>query len=57
MALKLVLKLAQEYGLTQLQIFGDSDLVIQWMHKEIVVMNFTLRPLYNEVLNLLTFFS
>jgi ribonuclease HI len=33
MALKLVLKLAQEFGVTQLQIFGDSKLVIQWMCK------------------------
>jgi ribonuclease HI len=31
MALKLTLQLAQEYGVTQLQIFGDSLLVIQWI--------------------------
>ena len=31
MALKLVLKLAQEFGVTQLQIFGESMLVIKWM--------------------------
>jgi ribonuclease HI len=37
MALKMVLKLAQEFGVTQLQIFGDSNLVIQWMHKEIAL--------------------
>lgn len=57
MALKLVLKLAQELGVTQLQIYGDSMLVIQWMRKEIAVRNFTLHPLYDEVLNLLTYFS
>jgi ribonuclease HI len=57
MALKLVLKLAQEFGVTQLQIFGDSMLVIKWMHKEISLGNFTLRPLYDEVHNLLTSFS
>jgi ribonuclease HI len=57
MALKLVLKLAQEFGVTQLQFFGDSKLVIQWMHKEIALRNFTLQPLYDEVLNLLTSFS
>jgi ribonuclease HI len=34
MALKLVLRLAQEFGVSQIQIFGDSLLVIQWMHKE-----------------------
>jgi ribonuclease HI len=56
MALKLVLRLAQEFGVTQLQIFGDSMLVIQWMHKEIALRNFTLQPLYDEVLNLLTRF-
>jgi ribonuclease HI len=42
MALNLVLKLAQEFGVTQLQIFGDSILVIKWMHKEISLKNFTL---------------
>jgi ribonuclease HI len=42
MALKLVLKLAQEFGVTQLQFFGDSKLVIQWMCKEIALRNFTL---------------
>jgi ribonuclease HI len=34
LALKLGLKLAQEYGDKQIHIFGDSLLVIQWMkHK------------------------
>jgi hypothetical protein len=31
MALNLVLKLTQEFGVTQLQNFADSMLVIQWM--------------------------
>jgi hypothetical protein len=31
MELKLILQLAQEHGVSQLQIFGDSLLVIQWL--------------------------
>ena len=57
MALKLVMKLAQEFGVTQLQIFGDSMLVIKWMRKEVALGNFTSQPLYDEVLNLLASFS
>jgi len=57
MTLKLALKLAQELGVTQLQIFGDSMLVIKWMHKEIGLRCFSLQPLYDEVHNLLTSFS
>jgi hypothetical protein len=37
MDLKLVLKLAQEFGVTQLQIFRDLMLIIQCMLKEIVI--------------------
>jgi ribonuclease HI len=49
MALKLVLSLAQEFGVSQIQIFGDSLLVIQWMCKEMVLRNFTLQPLFDDV--------
>jgi hypothetical protein len=45
MALKLVLKLAQEFGVTQLQFFGDSMLVIQWMHEEITFIKFYITTL------------
>jgi hypothetical protein len=31
MALKLILQLAQEHGVSQIQIFGDSLLVIKWL--------------------------
>jgi ribonuclease HI len=33
MSLKLVLTLAQEQGISQIQIHGDSLLVIQWMKR------------------------
>jgi len=32
-------------------------MVTQWMHIKITLNNFTLQPLYDEVLNLLTSFS
>jgi hypothetical protein len=57
MALKLVLKLAQESGVSHIQIYGDLLLVIQWMCKEITLRNFTLQPLFNDVQSLLSTFS
>jgi ribonuclease HI len=57
MALKLVLRLAQEFGVSQIQIFGDSLLVIQWLCKETTLRNFTLQPLYDDVQLLMTTFS
>jgi ribonuclease HI len=57
MALKLVLMLAQEYGITHIQIFGDSLLVIQWMRKESILRNFTLQPLFYDVQSLQEGFS
>jgi ribonuclease HI len=57
MALKLVLKLEQEFDGTHLQFFGPSKLSIQWMHKEIALRNFTLQPLFDEVIYLVTYFS
>lgn len=54
MALKLVLRLAKEFGVTHFQIFDDSMLVIQWMREEIAARKFTLQASYDEVLNLLT---
>jgi hypothetical protein len=53
----LVLKLAQEYGVTQLNFFGDSKMVIQWMHKEIALISFTIWLMYDEVINPMTSFS
>jgi ribonuclease HI len=57
MALKLVLKLAQELGVSHLQIYDDSLLVIQWIHKEITLIKFTLQTLFNDVHSLLSYFS
>jgi hypothetical protein len=52
MALKLVLMLAWEHGVTHIQIFGDSLLVIQWMKQELVLRNFMLQPLFLDVMSL-----
>jgi ribonuclease HI len=57
MARKLVLRLALEFGVSQLQISNDSMMVIQWMRKEITLENFTLQPLCDEVHRLLVEFS
>jgi len=53
--LKLMLQLAQEYGVSQLQIYGNSLLVIQWLRKEATIINFTLQPLYDTQTKLTTF--
>jgi len=42
MALKLLLQLAQEHGVQQIQIFGDSFLVIKWIRNEAQIINFIL---------------
>jgi ribonuclease HI len=57
MALKLVLTLAQEQGISQIQIYGDSLLVIQWMKGEFNLCNFTLQPLFHDILLLKSTFS
>jgi ribonuclease HI len=57
MALKLVLMLAQENGVSQIQIYGDSLLVIQWMKGEFNLHNFTLQPLFHDILLLKSTFS
>jgi hypothetical protein len=49
--------LAQEYGVSQMQIFGDSLLVIQWLRKEASIKNFTLQPLYDDIQRQMTTFS
>jgi hypothetical protein len=37
--------------------FGVFVLVIQWMHKEITLRNFTLQPMFNKVQSTLPTFS
>jgi hypothetical protein len=49
MAITLVLTLAAEKDVFNLQIFGDSLLVIKWMNKESEVRNFMLHPLVEEI--------
>jgi hypothetical protein len=42
LALKLVLMLSQEHGVTHMQIFEDLLLVIKWMRHDLASRNFTL---------------
>lgn len=49
MAFKLHLTLASEKGITNLQIFGDSLLVMKWMRGENVMSKYLLQPLYDEI--------
>jgi hypothetical protein len=44
--------LAWEHGVTHLQIFGYSLIVIQWMKQEVTLRNFMLQPLFLDVLSL-----
>lgn len=57
MALKLVLMLSWEHGVTQFQLFGDSLLVIQWIKQESVLRNFILQLLFLDVMSLQTTFT
>jgi len=50
MALKLVIMLAQENGVFQIQIYGDSLLLVQWMGREFNLFKFTLQPLFHDIL-------
>jgi ribonuclease HI len=56
-ALKLFLQLTQEHNISQLQIFGDSLLVIKWLQKETSIINFTLLLLYDDIQTHMTTFS
>ena len=40
--IELLLSLAQEHGVQQIQVFGDFLLVIKWIIKEDKIINFTL---------------
>jgi len=57
MAPKLVLMLTQQNGVSHIQIYGDSLLVIQWMKGEYNFWNFTLQPLFHDILNIKSAFS
>jgi ribonuclease HI len=49
MALKLVFILSLEKDITQIQILGDSLLVIQWMKGDYMLRNFLLQPLFKTL--------
>jgi ribonuclease HI len=57
MALKLTLPLEKEKGNTQLHIYGDSRLVINWMTGKNTLNNYTLWPLYTNIMRLTSSFS
>jgi ribonuclease HI len=49
MALRCLLKLAFEKGATQLQVFGNSSLAINWIKGDLQVQNVLLRPLAEQL--------
>jgi ribonuclease HI len=49
MDLKLLLTLAGEKGITSLQIFEDSMLVIKWMRRGNSLSSYLLQPLFDEL--------
>jgi ribonuclease HI len=57
LALKLVLLLALEKGISHIQIYGDSLLVIQWMKGDFSLHNFTLQPLFQDIMSNKSTFS
>ena len=48
--MKLLLKLALENNITKLQVFGDSQLVINWVNELYRMQNMILSPLLSEVI-------
>jgi hypothetical protein len=48
-ALKLVPIPALEKGISQIQVLGDSLLVIQWMKGDSILRNFMLQPLFRDI--------
>ena len=57
MASKLTLTLVVNYGVSKLQIFGDSLLVIKWVKKENMSRNFTLHNLMDENMSIVARFN
>jgi ribonuclease HI len=57
MSLELVLVLAVEKGVTKLQIFGDSLLVIKWTKKEYETRNFLLQDLLDKIKGITSHFD
>jgi hypothetical protein len=46
-----------EKGITQIQVLGDSLLVIKWLKGEVVLRNFILQPFFCDIKNLQASFS
>jgi hypothetical protein len=55
-ALKLSLRLAADKGAQKVQVFGDFQLVINWMKGSYQCEDFLLQPILNEILTLQTVF-
>jgi ribonuclease HI len=53
LALKLLLQFAGEKGVQNLQIFGDSKIVINWASKQQSCHNILLHPILEEIFRLL----
>lgn len=51
-SLKLLLLFALEHGCRQLQIFGDSKIIIAWFNQKSICLTHTLRNLFEEVIML-----
>jgi ribonuclease HI len=57
LALKLTLMLDVEHGAINLQVFGDSQLAINWMQGEIELENFLFQPVFDEAQRLKVLFQ
>jgi hypothetical protein len=49
--------LVHKNGVSQIQIFEYSLLIIQWMKREFTLRKFTLQPLFHVILSLKSTFS
>lgn len=49
MALKNLIKLSWERGLQQIQVYGDSLLLINWIKNKLKIKNITLLPLAEQI--------
>lgn len=56
-ALKQLIQLEKEQEITYLHIYGDSLPVINWMKDRVRLRNYTLLPLYQHILILITYFT
>jgi ribonuclease HI len=57
MALHLTLLLVLEKGVTNIQFFGESLLVIKWVKEEYALRNYILQPVLDEIIRLIQAFD